>query len=202
MVTAILVLVAIAIAAGFTLIMRGSGERKERQDIKAAPRMKIADAQPGQALRLVGAVRLEDPLRSPLSGRSCAWYRVVVTRGPIEAPLLDVTDVRDFDLEDASGRAQILATGAVAFVTTTAWSEGRLPLAPEARALLEKHHIEVPLVASTPTLVGEQILEAGAQALVYGFVDLEAGTGGSYREASMKVVVRQALRITDDLSLA
>lgn len=186
-------LVVVVAIGAFVVMTQLAGEADERREIRKAPRMTVADAQAGVALRLVGAVRVGEPLTSPVSDRRCAWHRVVVCLGKDDEPLLDVSEARDFALEDATGRATIRATGAVAIVTSpmrTHFGDEAMPAG--LVALLEQNDVTERGSPKNPLRVAEHVLEDGVQVVVYGFVDREADG----------VVADQPLRITDDPSLA
>jgi len=205
-VTAVLVLVVLALVAGFALATHLSGEMRERAEIRKAPRATIAAAPIGQALRLVGTVRLAEPLSSPVSSRACAWYRIRVFRPNDPDPAVDETEARDFELEDDTGRAAIAATSAVTIVATPTYQRfgaGLLAPTPGLLQLLERHGRADLLAGIGSVRVEERVLAADAAGLVYGFVDHETGSAAaSYREAPQRVVVHQPLRITDDMTLA
>lgn len=196
---AIVVLVLVTAVVAFLVISRGADEAEERRQILAAPRRTVAEAQPGLALRLVGAIRLQEPLKSPLSGRSCTWFRLVVRRGDETEPLLDLSEARDFELEDDTGRASIETGNAVEVVSEPAhtwYGTGGSAPTPELLQILEQSGLEGQLPGLERLDVYEHVLAEGATVVVYGFVDR------NLEEPASPVVVHQAMRITDDLSLA
>jgi hypothetical protein len=97
-----------------------SGDQVRRRAIARAPRRRIRDLRDEEVARVVGTAGVENALRAPISGRPCAYFRVVVEeqvqRGGRRhwTKILDEQDGVDFLLEDGTGEALVVTARAEA----------------------------------------------------------------------------------------
>lgn len=189
--------------------------------LRAAPRVRIADAPDGQLVRIVGQLRApEAALSAPLSGRACTHYEIVVEehvkRGKSSSwrTLFRESETRDFSLDDGGGTA-IVETDhlEVALVQDHHQRSGTFEDAsPALEALLARHgHSSTGLLGFNRTIrYREGVLEPGEEVSVLGWArwedDPEAGldpSRGGYRGSARKkrLVIHAAegpVRASDD----
>lgn len=91
-----------------------SPDQRARRAMRATPRREIGDVIEGERARIVGTVHLTtEPVTAPLTGRPCAYWRVVVEehrrggRSGRWVTLVDEHDGVDFVVEDGTGKALI-----------------------------------------------------------------------------------------------
>ncbi|MCB9593122.1 MAG: hypothetical protein H6719_10350 [Sandaracinaceae bacterium] len=90
-----------------------SDDQRAKRAMRGAPRRVIADVLEGERARVVGEVHVEAPVASPLSGRLCAYWRVIVeekiSRGKSSywRTIVDEAGGVDFFLRDDSGKALV-----------------------------------------------------------------------------------------------
>ena len=95
------------------LIWYYSAEARARRAMKKVPRRAIAEVIQGERVRVVGEVSLAEPVEAPLSGRPCAYWRVLVeqhvSRGKSSywKTLVDEEEGTDFFLHDGTGKALV-----------------------------------------------------------------------------------------------
>ena len=123
----------------------GGHAAKVKLAIRQGKRVDVAEVPDGTDVRIDGRVSyLAEPLSSPISGRTCAGYYVVVKEHRGKAgwvPLVREQRQRDFTVEDRTGRAIVQVKGAKIAVHQDEHTEtGYLdePTA-EARKLLFRH---------------------------------------------------------------
>jgi hypothetical protein len=212
--------VALLVGAGLLVALIAAGawalsDRSPRETDGLAP-TPIAEAPEGERVKLVGVVEPDgEPLRAPLSGRSCAYYAVLVEEGH-EGPIGTWRTVareqagRRFRLRDASGSALVELQGANATaVEDRRWLSGVYhPLRPELAAFLERHG-QKPTGLLLPRRLRyiEGTFVFGAQVTVVGTARWEPdpapppGSATGYRQAPTRLVVRASadapLRVTN-----
>jgi hypothetical protein len=160
--------------------------RRRHRAVKPWP---IGEAPESQLGRLSGRVRVfEESLTSPLSGRRCVYYAVVV-----QGDRKHITECKSvsFVLEDRSGRAIIEpANGTVALTfdhreQTPVFNRTR----PEVEALLGRHGIDSRgLFGNKPLKFFEGVVEIGQEVEVVG-----AGTRETDRDLSVEAGYRDPL---------
>jgi len=91
-----------------------SANERLRREIRNAPKKRIGDVREGETVRISGVVRaVDEPLRTPLTGRPCVAWRVLVQKEESSGnsrrwvTLLDERDSRSFELEDGGDVASI-----------------------------------------------------------------------------------------------
>lgn len=90
-----------------------SADQRTKRRMKAIPRRAIGEVIDGEVARVVGRVRVDAPLAAPLTGRPCAFWRVVVEekrkRGKSSywMTLVDEHEGTDFFLLDDTGQAKV-----------------------------------------------------------------------------------------------
>lgn len=90
-----------------------SPDQRARRAMKAVPQKVIRDVADGERVRIVGEVEVRETVVAPLSGRSCAYWRVTVLerRGSGKSArwvtIIDEQDGVDFVLRDPTGKALI-----------------------------------------------------------------------------------------------
>ncbi len=104
-----LVLIVVATLLGWFF----SADQRHRRAMQEVPRRPIAEVVEGEIARVVGKVRVSAPVVAPLSGRSCAYFRVLVQerrkrgKGSYWVDVVDEAGGVDFLLEDDTGRAVV-----------------------------------------------------------------------------------------------
>lgn len=172
--------------------------------LRAAPRVRIADAPEGRLVRIAGRLRAHGPtLTAPLSKRACAHYEIVVEDHAKRGESTDArvifreSETRDFSLEDGSGTA-IVETGRleVALVQDHHQRSGTFEDASaDLEALLRRHgQSSTGFFGLNRTIrYREGVLEPGEEVSVLGWArwedDPEAGldpSRGGYRESARR----------------
>jgi hypothetical protein len=181
-----------------------SARGRARRALHKAPRVPIAQAKDGEVAKLAGRLRLVDePLTSPLTSRSCAYFRTSVeqqkSRG--KSSYWDtIIEESDFSarliIEDGTGSALVeLVYPMVVLNMDTHLSSGFLNDAtPELEAFLSRHGVSSQGWVFNKTLrYKEGALEEGEKVAVYGLCrwepdpDPQAGAGGGYRDRPMRL---------------
>jgi hypothetical protein len=114
-------LVVAAIVAGVAIVAASlvwNEKARIRRQLRAAPRVAIADLDEGRTGRVVGRVGEGDTVQAPFTGRSCVFYEATVEEyrsggksGSWRQIAREATGV-PFVLEDGTGRAIVDPTGA------------------------------------------------------------------------------------------
>ncbi|HEX2571680.1 MAG TPA: DUF3592 domain-containing protein [Polyangia bacterium] len=162
----------------------------------------IRDVQVGQRVKIVGRlVHGENALTAPLSGRSCACYRVTVTEAgdDCDHQVLDEIRSADFFVEDGSGKALVRLSGRaqLIIVEDVHRSSGTFnDPTPELKAFLERHGQSsrgVLGVFNRSLKYVEGVLEQGEQVAVVGVARLESDpdphAAHGYREPASRLVL-------------
>lgn len=177
---------------------------KVRRALKSAPRMRIAQAPQGSVVKIAGRVRPVGPLlRAPISGRPCVYFEVIVEqyrssgRSGYWERLIRETDVRDFLLEDGSGRAlvQTIDMRVVAVYDNERRSGFMNDASPELKAFLASHGQSSEGILFNKTLrYKEAVFEPNETVSALGVArwehdpdPTEAGTG--YRDMPKRLVI-------------
>ncbi|MEZ4336868.1 MAG: hypothetical protein R3B82_09595 [Sandaracinaceae bacterium] len=90
-----------------------SADQRTKRKMRAIPVRAIGEVMEGEVARVVGKVRVDAPLIAPLSGRPCAYWRIVVEekrrRGKHSywQTLVDEEEGTDFLLLDDTGKAKV-----------------------------------------------------------------------------------------------
>jgi len=173
-----LVTLAVLAILGF-LAYLFSGDQVTRRALQKVPRRRIGDLRDDEEARVIGVVGVEAPIRAPISGRRCAYYRVVVeeqyeTDGHRTwRNILDVQDGVDFLVKDETGEALVKTTRVEAVLEKDrSKSSGFLHDAtPELEAFLKEHgRSSEGLVFNRTLRYREGVVEAGERVAVAGLV--------------------------------
>jgi hypothetical protein len=195
-------LVPVAIVIGLRILsLFSKPDARTKRALRTTPRTPISDAFDGQVIRIVGTVRYgERTLTSPLSGRRCALYSIVV-EDEDTASRSATGGVRedagvDFFLEDASATARI-RFGGVAPAAALVRDREFYPTDIDPHKVLERfmaaHGKSIEGVVSLKRFCAtEGVLEEGARVAVRGLARWMAdpdAAGGSYRETPRRLVL-------------
>jgi hypothetical protein len=197
----------------------GAPRRRINRALRSARLWPLAELPAHTVGRVVGNVRvLGQPLRAPLSGRSCVYYTIKVEdlvlvgvppEGGVARRLLFAEETGvPFIIEDDSGRAIIDPTGALVTLVFDHESEISIGAAatPEQAALLVRHAFKTERCDS-PLYFSEGIVESVKRIAVLGSGirdhDSERTVQSAYRDAPPTMLrltstVRNALLISDD----
>lgn len=151
-----------------------------RARLRRAPRVPIAEAEDGRAVKVSGRLRLVDaPLTAPLTGRSCAYFRAIVKhhRGSGYTKIIDESDsCARLIIEDDTGSALVdLVDPVVVLHMDTHLASGILDDAtPALEAFLARHgESSTGWVFNKSMRYEEGVLEEGEAIAVYGLCRLE-----------------------------
>lgn len=174
------VLVTLAVLAVFGVLAYWfGGDQVTRRALQRVPRKRIGDLRDGEEARVIGVVGVEAPIRAPISGRRCAYYRVVVEEQYESSgrrswrDVLDEQDGVDFLVKDETGEALVKTTRVEAVLEKDrSKSSGFLRDAtPELEAFLKKHgRSSEGLVFNRTLRYREGVVEAGERVAVAGLV--------------------------------
>lgn len=191
-----LVLVGVATLLGWYF----SADQRTKRAMRAIPRRAIADVIEGEVARVVGTVRVSSPMTAPLSGRPCAYFRVVVEerrrrgKNSYWHRVIDEQGGVDFVLEDGGGRALVKVGHAQAVLEgDQSGASGFMnDPSPELVAFLEaRGHSAQGWIFNKAIRYREGIAEAGELVAVVGAGRWErdpeapAQAGDGYRDAVM-----------------
>lgn len=104
---------AAAIAVVVFVVWWFGADQQARRLMKGIPVRAIRDVIEGEVARVVGAVAVDAPVRAPLSGRACAYWRIVVEerrrRGKNSrwVKVIDEHGGVDFVIRDETGKALV-----------------------------------------------------------------------------------------------
>lgn len=111
--TVFVLVVVVAIFGGMGAFWYFSPDQRAKRAIRAVAVSRIADVSDGERVRVVGQIEVEAPVAAPLSGRACAYWRVLVeelrSNGKSSSwhKLVDEHDGVDFLLRDSTGAAWV-----------------------------------------------------------------------------------------------
>jgi hypothetical protein len=181
--------------------------------MQTTPRTLIHDARDGEMVKIVGKLRsVGAPLRGPLSGRACSYYKLTVTQNPTgntSRLVLSEEERRDFILEDPTGRALIRVSRAGIFAKRDLAERSGIMRdpTPEMLVILQRHS-EKPRGSffNRHLKYEEAVLDLVEDVAVHGLGRWEPDPGGeapaSYREAPRRLVLEASsavpLYVTDD----
>ncbi len=166
------------IALYFRWTGRGAEARRMLQRTSRVPFEALQDGKPG---KVTGAlVYVSDPLRAPLTGRSCAAWEVEVeeltadreTIAPVWQPIIVEQDAKDFLVDDGHGRilvkSELIRVSAVK--DARFWSGPARDAAPELDRYLREHGESSRNALGFNRMIRyrEGILEAGELVTVLG----------------------------------
>lgn len=213
-------LLAAGAVAGTTIRYAFTRERRINRVLKRVRPTTIAEVRDGKVVKIVGElVYAGRSIASPLSGRACAYYSIVVdeyrSRGRSGAwsELLREERGVDFYLRDDSGMALVRVAEGVAFPALVQDRRARSsPILHSdddlERFLQERGHSSEGTFFRKNLRAREGILEAGERVTVGGLgrwlPDPDAA-GGGYREAGKRLVLQASealpLFLSDDPSV-
>jgi hypothetical protein len=138
---------AVAVIAAIFLSYYYSRSARIKRALRKTPRVDIASIHEGAVVKLVGRVDIDEPLRSPLSRRRCAYFEAVVeehrsTRNRSSwVEVIREVGSRDFRLRDESGEVTVAVREEdVALTSDVSMSTGFLKdPTPELEAFLAGH---------------------------------------------------------------
>lgn len=110
--TLVIVVIAAALVVMF-LMWWFSEDQRARRRMRSLPVRPVGEAIDGEVVRIVGPASVEAPLTSPLSGRPCACWRVLVEekvrsgKSSHWRTVIDEHDSVDFEILDGSAKAVI-----------------------------------------------------------------------------------------------
>lgn len=177
-----------------------SADQRTKRKMRSIPRRAIGEVMEGEVARVVGRVRVDAPLTAPLSGRPCAYWRVVVEekrrRGKHSywQTLVDEEEGVDFFLLDDTGKAkvQVSYTTAVLHGDSRGGSGFLNEPTPELEAFLSSRgHSTQGWIFNKTIRFREGIAEPDETVAVVGAArwerdpDEAAAAGEGYREAVM-----------------
>lgn len=189
-----------AVGAGGFALYRWyfSSDQKARRAMKAVPKLPAARVENGQVARVVGHARPEQTVSAPLSGRACAYWRIVVEeqRGGGKnrhwVTIIDEHDGVDFLLESGDDRVLVKTS----YVQCVLEKDGKFSsgflndASPELEAFLsERGHTSQGLVFNKGMRYREGVVEPGELVAVVGVgrwerdPDESASAGAGYRDA-------------------
>ena len=175
-----------------------SADQRAKRAMRGVPARSISDVIEGELARVVGRVEVDGPVLAPLSGRPCAYWRVVVERNEgggrnsTWRKLVDESDGVDFALLDETGKAWVrtLHVSAVLDGDARGGSGFLQDPTPELRAFLhERGHDTQGLFFNRTIRFREGVAEPGEVVAVVGVgrwerdPDEEARAGAGYRDA-------------------
>lgn len=213
---AIVLLFILGLAALFALPLWLAGGDPFLESMRAIPRKRIADVLDGEQVRIVGVVEARETVTAPLTGRPCAYWRVVVrerrlgTR-PRFVQILEDQDGTDFVVRDETGSAKVIHESVNAQLADAARFDfgGLLESpTPAVEAYLRSHPSLRGVRLSQPMQLEERIVQHGDRLCAVGTGHWEAAPegeappAGGYRESQQpkRLVVRRGglwLTLTD-----
>jgi hypothetical protein len=177
-----------------------SADQRARRAMKAVPRRRVAEVIEGEKARVVGRVEVERTVTAPLSGRPCAYWRVVVEEKRSSGKsshwrtIIDEHDGVDFFLRDEDGKALVKTAFVHAVLEKDShFSSGLFDDAgPELEAFLaQRGHSSTGLVFNKTMRYREGVVEPGELVAAVGVgrwerdPDEQARAGAGYREARL-----------------
>lgn len=214
----LIIVVAIVIAV---LAIFFNHDARVKRAIRKVPRSDISNVSGDQVAKIVGQISYAtEPLISPLTGRPCACYEVIVEeyrsngKSGSWRKIIHEQDRRDFFVSDGTGRALIKVEGAqISFQKDANLRSGTFNDAtPELNAYLQKHGKDSTswLGFNKSIRYKEGILEAKESVAICGYTrrepDADAGNAAGYRDQPTRLVFenqgeRAPLYISDDSSV-
>jgi hypothetical protein len=217
-----LVVIIIVVALGAIVLgLFFNHDAKVKRAIRNVPKSEIANVSGGQIAKIVGEISyIKEPLISPLTGRPCACYEIIVEEYKSNGKsgswrkIIHEQDRRDFLVSDGTGRALIKVEGAkISFHKDTHMRSGTFNDAtPELNEYLQKHGKESTTWIGTNKSLRykEGILEAKESIAICGYAqrepDADAGNAAGYRDQPTRLAFENQgesnpLYISDDSSV-
>lgn len=186
--------------------------RRIKRLLRAARSWPIAELPENTLGRVIGHVRaLGEPLKAPLTGRTCVYYIAQVKdREESQMTLVDEHQGVPFVIEDDTGRAIIDPTNAriTLVFDHTSDTYASTVATPEQDALLARHgRNSKGFMGAKPMVFFEAVIEIGEKVAVLGSgirePDPERASRSGYREAPLTLLrltssARYPLMISDD----
>ncbi len=191
--------------------------REIKREARRAPRFLIDQFPEGEVGTIVGRLGyVDEPLLSPLTGRPCAHYRVVVERSAgkeISHTIIEDEKSQNFILKDGTGEVLVRMSGALVDVTKDVhYSSGTLNDAtPTLEKFLARHgHQSSGWLFNKHLLYREGVLKEGDEVAVCGMCRWEKDpgpavpptTGESHDERQGRIVISNGdqapLYVSDD----
>ena len=180
-----------------------SPERLIKRTLAATPTTRICDARDGIAIKVAGVVEpaLAPLMTSPLTGRSCFYYCIVVQErrnGQLWTPILREERGVDFQLRDASGAALVRPERAKTVLIADETREQSLLTIDDERLerfMRERGQPTRGVVLQKTLRAEEAILVAGKRIAVAALARWEANAEGSaanYREPARRLTLAAA----------
>lgn len=172
-----------------------SADNRARGELSSARRRAIADVSDGERVRIVGRAVTAQTVRAPLSGRACAYWRVLVEEDSGESgwgTVIDHAEGVDFHVEDGTGRARVDTSKVKAILIRDHTRESGFgkDATPELEAFLASHgRTSAGWLFNKTLRYREGIVEAGETVAVAGFARWEpdperAPSATGYREVA------------------
>lgn len=189
--------VAVTVMAG---VWYFSSEQRAKRAMRRVPVSNIGDVNDEQRVRVVGQVEVDAPLFAPLSGRACAYWRVLVEekkssgKNSYWKKMVDEHEGVDFRLRDATGLALVESTHVNAVLESDAAGGSHFlsDPTPELEAFLaERGHDTKGWFFNKTIRYREGAAEPGEVVAVVGDAkwerdpDASATAGDGYRQAQM-----------------
>lgn len=182
--------------------------RKDARALRAfrkMPQRFVTEFSERESAKLVGKVSyIGEPLRSPLTGRECAAYSIVIQSGFEETPdgirswstIIRESSGQEFSIDDGTGHAIIDPTHAkFGLVTTSVTESGGSNAATESEArYLAKHQRSA--LPSDRIRYMEGILQAGDMVAVLARGTTEPDPGGASRQAGYREAPPMRVRMS------
>ncbi len=177
-----------------------SADQKARRAMRSTPRRTIREVIEGERARIVGRAHVATPVRAPLSGRQCGYWRVVVQeyrsrgRSGSWVTVVDEHEGVDFVVHDDSGKALVKTAHVHAVLEKDAkYGSGMFNSpTPELEAFLDSRGISSKgLLFNKRMRFREGVVEHGELVAVVGVGRWErdpeetARAGDGYRTAEM-----------------
>lgn len=106
----------VVIGAGLSIAFGSwffSADQRQRRKMRSVPTRSIREVMDGELVRITGEAEIASPIAAPLTGRPCAYWRVVVKerrrsgKNSYWATLIDDHEGVDFVLRDETGGALV-----------------------------------------------------------------------------------------------
>lgn len=173
---------AVVLFLGVGLLLGGGGllwwSKARRTRLRSMPRSRAAQARPGTSVKVVGRLRAREPVRTPLTGVDCVYYRLHIWESDGEDLVKIFTETRyaeGWELEDESGRIGLEgAEASFAFLEQHEYSPGGLldTSGIESEELLRYVQDKTGRVSDRYKRLTEERLELGDSVVAVGQVAL------------------------------
>jgi len=188
---------AVVLLLGVGLLLGGGGlllwSKARRERWRSMPRSRATQARPGTSVKVVGRLRAREPVRTPLTGVDCVYYRLHVWEGEgddVRQLFTETEYAEDWQLEDESGRIGLEgAEASFSFLEEHQYSPGGLldTSGLDREELLRYVQDKTGRVPEKSVGLSEQRLELGEGVVAVGQVAL--GPGGPVLVAGPRLEV-------------